>query len=254
MIFSFLFLHAFICSAVSHPGDRWTLGVPELHRTLPEHHLQYPAVWGDQCFRTGGWLDRRRTESCWDPARPTDLVLHVLTRPSFSWLWSTLDLWPAPSSQPQGSSSPSSAQFFCLATPWTLCSGPAPSWSSSVRVTSHIFEVQLIGRCPRLSQFFHSLVLSLQVLDSMLNLANPPRRRHIESSSLREVAREKHCTSRKRYNSQTLISWPRPAADKRASDLFKYSSYFLCLKDGSGRQLPWLLLIRPRDILRGRKS
>lgn len=130
VIFSFVFLHAFICSAVSHPVDRWTLGVLELHWTLPEHHLQHPAVRGDQCFRTGGWLDRRRTEPCWDPARPTDLVLHVLTRPSFSWLWSTLDLWPAPLSQPQGSSSPSSAQFFCLATPWALCSGPAPSWSS----------------------------------------------------------------------------------------------------------------------------
>lgn len=75
-------------------------------------------------------------------------------------------------------------------------------------VNSHFFEVQPIVRCPCLSQSFHSLVLSLQVLDSMLNLANPPRRRHIESSGLWKVARQKDCTSRKRYSSQSLIFWP----------------------------------------------
>lgn len=139
MCFSFVFLHAFISSAVSHPVDGWTLGVPELHWTLPECHLQHHAVWSDQCSRTGGWLDHRCTWPFWNPAHPTDLVSRVVNRPSFFWLWSTLDPWPAPSSQPQGSSSPSSARFFCLATPWVRCSGPELFWSSSVRFNSHTF-------------------------------------------------------------------------------------------------------------------
>lgn len=139
MFFFFVFLHAFISSAVSHPVDGWALGFPELHWTLSECYLQHHVVWSDQCFRTGGWLDHRCAWPFWNSAHPTDLVSHVVTRPSFSWLWSTLDPWPAPSSQPQGSSSPSSARFFCLATPWVRCSGPAPFWSSSVRVNSNTF-------------------------------------------------------------------------------------------------------------------
>ncbi len=64
-------------------------------------------------------------------------------RPSSSWRWCTLGHWPAPSSPPRGSSSPSSALLFCLATSWRWCNGLAPSWFSSVRV---IFGLTLC--CP----------------------------------------------------------------------------------------------------------
>lgn len=122
---------------------------------------------------------------------------------------------------------------------------------------THLFEVQLIVGRARLSRYFHSLVLPLQVSDSTLSLGKPRRRRHTKSSSSRsfwEVARGKRCTSRK---GQSLIFWPRPAPDKRASDLFKYSSYFLCLKDSSARFRHgrlWLLLIHRRDFSRRSKS
>lgn len=84
--------------------------------------------------QVGGWTKDARDLPEIPHLQLTLLSPRVLTRPSFSWLWSTSDRWPAPSWQRQGSSSPSSARFFCLATPWALCSGLAPSWSSSVRV------------------------------------------------------------------------------------------------------------------------
>lgn len=52
-------IDAFFLSAFSGIVDRRGVGVPKFYWTPPEHHLQYSSVWTDQCFRPGGWMDRK---------------------------------------------------------------------------------------------------------------------------------------------------------------------------------------------------
>lgn len=54
-----LCIDASFLSALSGIMDRGGMGVPQFYWTPPEHLLQYSSVWTDQCFRPGGWMDKR---------------------------------------------------------------------------------------------------------------------------------------------------------------------------------------------------